>query len=347
MNKLSLRSERGFSLPELMVASVITLIVTGAAVTALQQSNNASEASAVMTDVNQNLRIAMNLMIRDLLETGDGIPTGGIPIPSGVGALDIVRPGPPGSTWVFDTNWATLPAVVPGAGIGPIVGNTNTDALTVFYEDHRLNMSPSNAQFIVSIAADGSSITMPAAVDVDDPAVGVKPGDLLMMSSGMSNALQEVTSVAGQVIYFASTASSKLNQPGAPAGSILELRNDDNTWPAISVKRIMMVSYYLFVPGTGPVTSPHLIRRVNYNAERVVAIGVENIQLSWDLVDGVTNPTNIENPSGANSPNQIRKANLYMAARSLLKFSKTDQFLRTNLTTQVSLRAMAFVDRYQ
>jgi prepilin-type N-terminal cleavage/methylation domain-containing protein len=339
--------QRGFTLPELMVATVLTMIVTASALTALQQSNRASEAGAIMTDVNQNLRIAMNLVIRDLLETGDGIPTGGIPIPSGTGAEDIVRPGPPGANWFFDTNWVTAPAVIPGAGIGPIINYTNTDALTMLFEDHRLDLRPSIAPFIQSIATDGSSITISNSVPIGDPSIGIKAGDLIMLSSGASNAIQEVTSVVGQVIYFAATDVSKLNQRTAPAGSVLQLRNPDNTWPSISAKRISMISYYLYVPTSGPITSPHLIRRINYSAERVVAIGVENIQLTWDLVDGVTNPTNIENPTGANSPNQIRKANLYMAARSLSTFSQTGQFLRANLTTQVSLRAMAFVDRYQ
>lgn len=89
-----LRSERGFTLPELLISSIITMIVTGAAVTALQDANRANEAATVMSDVNQNLRVAMNLVIRDLLSTGEGIPTGGIPYPTGEGSNPVQRPGP-------------------------------------------------------------------------------------------------------------------------------------------------------------------------------------------------------------------------------------------------------------
>ena len=38
----------------------------------------------------------MNLLVRDLIQTGEGIPTNGIPLPSSVG---ITRIGPPGQNY--------------------------------------------------------------------------------------------------------------------------------------------------------------------------------------------------------------------------------------------------------
>ena len=336
----SLRA-RGFSLPELLIAMTITLIVTGAALTALQDATRSSEASAVMTDVNQNLRVAMNMVIRDLLHAGEGTRVG-ISIPSGIGVLPIQRPGPTGADWEFSTDYTVLPAVSPDGDIGAMINNIRTDVVTLLFEDHRLDIS--RVPGGVVIPADGSSITFPNGFEIDDDAIGIHEGDLIRFGDG---AMQEVTSVSGQTVYFATDADSNLNQRGAPAGTVLEMRVSGAFSTDIDLHRISMITYYLYVPTSGPITSPHLIRRVNYGEERVVAIGVENIQLTWDLVDGVTNPTNVDAFDTNTQEGQIRKANLYMAARSLERFSRTENYMRTSLTTQVSLRSMAFVSRYE
>jgi prepilin-type N-terminal cleavage/methylation domain-containing protein len=338
----AMRNERGFTLPELLVAMVLTLIVTGGALTALQDANRAAEIGAVLTDVNQNLRVAMNLIIKDLIQAGEGVRLG-VPVPSGAGADPIRRPGPTGMDWNFEETWTTLPAVVPGPEIGTIINDIQTDALTVLYEDHRLNLTG----VYPVLATDGSAATFPMSFPIGNGANAIQEGDLLMFTAGGARAVQEVTGVAGQVVQFATSADSKLNQRTAPAGTIMMLQNDDGTWPPqVEVRRLTMVSYYLYVPTSGPITSPHLVRRVNYGDERVVALGIENLQLSWDLVDEDTNPTNVDVLAPENSPNQIRKANLYVEARSMSEYSRTRQYLRTKLTTAVSLRSMAFKSLY-
>lgn len=339
--------QRGLTLPELMVAMFLTLVVSATALSALQDATRTTQAVTAMSDVNQNLRVALNVMIRDLLTTGERIPTGGIAFPTG--GTPVVRPGPPASAWEFDETWTTLPAVSPGDGIGPLVNDVVTDAVTLLSRDPRLDLSGN----VLDIADDGSSLTLPDSVDLSDPATTIAIGDLLMLSNGNGNTLQEVTAVDGRVITFDASAESNLNQPDAPAGSATALRNPDGTWPPTEVTRIRMVSYYIRVPLTGQITSPHLIRRVNWGEERVVAIGVTNVQLTWDLVDGVDNPTGVadpgptaEDPDNANTEHQIRKANIFIAARSLQAYSQTGQFIHSNLSTSVSLRSLAFVSRY-
>jgi prepilin-type N-terminal cleavage/methylation domain-containing protein len=347
VNRL-LRDQRGFTLAELMVAMVLTTVVSATAFSALQDANRMSEAALTMSDVNQNLRVAMNILIKDLLAAGEGIPTGGIPIPVG-GDNAVVRPGPPDSDWEFEEGWSTLPAVSPGDAIGTIVNEVETDAVTILFEDHRIDFS---GVTITNIASNGSSFIVPASVPINDPETAVQVGDLIMWTNGNGNAIQEVTAVSGQRITFSSNAPSNLNQPTAPEGSVVDLKNG-SSWPPTTIKRINMVSYYIFVPTSGQITSPHLIRRVNYGDERVVAIGVTNVQLTWDLVDGVTNPTGIANPGptaadpgNLNTEHQIRKANLFMSARSLQTYSQTGQFMHASLSTNVSLRSLAFVSRY-
>jgi hypothetical protein len=125
-----------------------------------------------------------------------------------------------------------------------------------------------------------------------------------------------------------------------------------------------MISYYLDVT-TDPV-HPRLVRRMGNGSATVfdntlgtaVAFDVEDLQITYDLADGVTNPTNVRmtvndrNGTGrcapANcSPNQIRKINVLLGARSRLTAKGSQQFLRNRLLTQVSLRSLAFVDRYR
>jgi len=74
---------------------------------------------------------------------------------------------------------------------------------------------------------------------------------------------------------------------------------------------------------------------------------VENLQITFDLVDGVTNPTNVDTPPVTNSSNQIRKANLFLSARSQDVNPQTKQFFRNTMATQVGLRSLSFVDRYR
>lgn len=336
--------QRGFTLPELMIASFLTLTVMGTAFTTLRDANRTTEGVMAMSDVNQNLRVAMNILIRDLLATGEGIPIGGISFPTG--ATEVVRPGPPGADWNFDENWNTLPAVSPGNNIGMVVNGVATDAVTLLYSDHRLNFSAVN---VTNIADDGSSMTVPNTVMIDVPGTAIQEGDLIMITNGNGNTLQEVTSVVGQTINFASSAESNLNQPAAPEGSVMDLRNaagNGAVWPPTTITRVNMVNYYIYVPTSGQITSPHLIRRINYGDPRVVAIGITNVQLTWDLVDGTTNPVHIADPSDPFTEHQIRKANLFMSARSLEQISQTQQFVYSSLATNVSLRSLAFVSRY-
>ena len=336
---LSPTRERGFTLPELLVAMVITTVVTGGALAALQQANQAAEIGSVRTDLNQNLRVAMNMVIKDLLQAGEGTRTG-ISIPSGVGSQPIPRPGPEGADWDFDHEFTVLPAVAPGDDIGTVVNDVSTDVISVMFEDHRLDLNPGGIPLPV-VAVDGSSVTFNAAVDVSNAVDGIKVGDLIRF--GSDGAMQEVTSVSGQTAYFNATCPSNLNQRTAPAGSVME---KSASFGGLDMHRIYLVSYYIYIPSTGAVTSPHLIRRLGWGTGRVVATGLENMQLTFDLVDGVTNPTNQNDFTGENEEGQIRKANLFMAARSFSFFSRTNQYQRTSLSTQVSLRSMAFVSNY-
>jgi len=112
-------------------------------------------------------------------------------------------------------------------------------------------------------------------------------------------------------------------------------------------QRIWMVSYYL-----DNVTSPpfvRLIRQVGFNPPTPVGETLENLQFTYDFMDGVTNPSNQATVPNGNSESQIRMINVYLGARSSYQVTKGNRslFERDNLMTQVSLRSMAYHNRYQ
>ena len=103
--------------------------------------------------------------------------------------------------------------------------------------------------------------------------------------------------------------------------------------------RVLMISYYV----GGTTAKPLLMRRINLGPERAIGVGVENLQVTYDLVDGDTNPLNEPQPE---LPNQIRKANVFLTGRSFRQWNRTQEYLRTSVSTQMSLRSLSFVDRY-
>ncbi len=67
-------SDAGFSLVELLVAMTITLIVSGAIYGLLSGGQSAFRREPELADRQQNIRIAMNLIMRDVVNAGAGMP---------------------------------------------------------------------------------------------------------------------------------------------------------------------------------------------------------------------------------------------------------------------------------
>ena len=90
---------------------------------------------------------------------------------------------------------------------------------------------------------------------------------------------------------------------------------------ATEATRIRMITYYIDAL-TDPLR-PRLVRRINNGAATAVAFDIENLSISYDLVDGDKNPANVKmsaadlGGTGACSPdpcspNQIRKINIML-----------------------------------
>ncbi len=106
-----------------------------------------------------------------------------------------------------------------------------------------------------------------------------------------------------------------------------------------------MVTYYIDTT-TDPDAAAARAPRQRRHAARDRA-GRREPQFTFDFVDGVTNPSNVESTPDGNSPNQIRKANLFLSARSHDIEHQTNQYFRNSMATDVGLRSLSFVNRYQ
>lgn len=364
--------QAGYSVIEMLVSMGIMTVVMGATAAALNSASKTRDAAVLMTGVNNSLRTGMDLMIRDMLQIGSGLPTGHVVlIPSGAGAVQMNIPGPPTTTFVTppgDIDWA---AIIPGDGIGPTINGTATDTLTMLMADNNFvdmpltNITNTTATIAATLPTTGQAINIQTGVD------RLIEGQLLMFEKGSVTSMVQITSInyTTRVVTFAAGDSLKLNQPAAAAGNVAAVRAAAPTdTPAANgtipttATRVRMISYYIDNSVAG---HPRLSRRVNNGHPTAfnnalgtaVAIDMENLQFTYDVVDGVNNPSNVSFTSGdyttagacnpnACSQSQIRKINIVLMGRSTNPMPGKTSVYRNMLTSQVSLRGMAFVDEY-
>jgi hypothetical protein len=352
----------GYSLVELVIAMAVTTVVMGATMTAVSDALRTNDAVMRVTSVNDGLRAGMDLIVRDLLQAGSGLPKGHvILVPTG-GDL-IRRPGPPETEYTNLEEDLNIPAVIPGAELGPSINGVDTDIITILTADNNFTDVPVTA-------VSSTSVTVDPGLNIDDGMDRVIAGQLMMILKGTATTLVQVTSVNGGTgqISFQTGDSLNLNQTGAGiTGNLASLNAMAPTGAAAPaatrITRVRMISYYL-----DDVTSPgrpRLVRRINNGHETefdntlgtAVALDIENLQFTYDLNDGASNPGGVRfldedfTDSGACDPDacaptQIRKINVTLTARSHSDDPQA-KVIRNTLTSQVALRGMALVNDYQ
>jgi prepilin-type N-terminal cleavage/methylation domain-containing protein len=345
-----MRDNRGYSLIELLISVLLMTIVMGVAARALRDAMRTDEAIGIMADVNQNMQSASTMMVRDFIDAGRNVRIGGLTLPDGP-APDVVRPGPPG---VAAASWPTpavLYAVTPWNELGPKINNNTTDAVTIVSVDDRVNIADSTSTLTA-----GSSITVTmysgGANGLNtNTANTIGVGDLMWVSRSSKTAVLYVTAVnKADNKFTAATVGdpSGFNQQNATSGSMAQIGSSpapDAAFPTkhkdTAVRRIRMITYWVEEKGG----LPYLMRQENYRTPVEVGLGVENLELQYDLFANgamrrVSDPFNIAELDPAGSPNQFDKAHIVLAVRSDRKFAQTKGYLRNDLTTQVSLRSL-------
>ncbi len=95
--------ERGFTLVELLVAMAITTVILGTTMAALNDAAKATDSAKQVTELNNGLRTAMDMMTRDIMQIGQGLPPGRvIGLPSGTNSVPMQLPGPIDSNLQLD-----------------------------------------------------------------------------------------------------------------------------------------------------------------------------------------------------------------------------------------------------
>jgi prepilin-type N-terminal cleavage/methylation domain-containing protein len=210
-----MRREKGFTLIEVLVAIAVLSLVVAATLGTLTNAFHTTEAVSLMADTQQNLRVGLNYMVRDFLQTGEGIPLGGITIPNTSGTSAVKRPGPgtPSASFgTFNTTWTALPAIVTGYQLGPTTATSGvgTDMVTILYADTTLvdanghwlnefpiflsagggtagcaasNPTPAPAGSIVTAGTTTTVTFDPSCIVVNNGNTGLSPGDLILLEN--------------------------------------------------------------------------------------------------------------------------------------------------------------------
>ena len=139
-----MKREAGFSLIELLVAVAVLVVILGGTMAALNQGLQATEGVTLMADTQENLRAGLNYMVRDLVQAGESIPQGGIPLPNTVaGVVNINEPSPPTKAYKFPAGSTVLNAITPGFGLGlqtatpnPVTPSVTTLRTKQYGHDH-------------------------------------------------------------------------------------------------------------------------------------------------------------------------------------------------------------------
>lgn len=365
---------RGFTLMEMLVAMAIGLVVLGSAVSLFSRAVTLSFMVTQRAEMQQNGRSALDMMAKDISLAGSGIPSGGVQLPDGIGATaskfgcDTTKCYITNNQFPLTNNFF---GAIPNPGVGLSVKTTTgalgpaTDVVTVAYTDSTFPLN----QYAVTLNTSGTLATfalpspLPSPLPVpwpptavNDPAQGLKVGDLVLLTNNVGSAIGEVTNVApagaNVAVTFGNLDTLNINQSTAASGNIAAITTGSGT----VANRLLLITYYIDIPPgpdgvryTADDGPPRLMRQINGQPPNPVAENVSGLQLSYDIFNDVSGvaTANLKDAglSVGDSPNQIRKVNLVVSTRSPLRGGIGFQSL--DLATAVSARDMSFKDRYQ
>ena len=339
MNLRISKSQSGFSLLELLIASVIgfTLMV---AMTSLFRMGMATTFTITQrAETQQNMRSAIDLMTKDISMAGAGLPTGGLQLPNSNGSSRIAcnqtgtcyLPGDTYPTVLGNPNYMT--GVVPGFGTGvedgvliPAAAGPVNDSITSIYCDY--NFPLTNFTFSFPVSAASASVTLVATPTAGLPTNILAPGgfnvgDLLlfMVQTPGNGKTTQGTSLAQTAVAIGEITGLPAAGSGSPwaisfaAGDPLNFNGQ--TGPnslanaaanfggvnQVSVCRLYAVTYFLEVPPAGPtVQTPRLMRQVNGLTAVPVADNIINLQFTYDVINTLTNNVDANQANPAVAP---------------------------------------------
>lgn len=364
----------GFTLLELMVSMALGLIVMAAMVSLFKIGLNSTMLVTQRAETQQNMRAAMDLMVKDISLAGAGLPSGGLQLPTGGGATAAKYGCDDGGvchipthSYVANYMYGVIPGfsngVEGGASIPAAPAPAVNDSITVVYADYNFPLWEYNVTF--PAAPNGTSICLtpnssfaPAPL-LPNASGGIQTGDLILINAtNGQSVVGEATGVGATGITFAnadalnfnySNAGGVTNNVYAASGGagyacpppVLAPQTTQGT-----AYRLFVVTYYLTVPAAGQ--TPRLMRQVNGLPPVPVADDIISLQFAYDIYNSTTSAldANQANPIAAGeSPNNIQKINIVIMGQSIINNGNKSQNMY--LATSVSARNMAFRNRYQ
>jgi hypothetical protein len=340
-------SSRGSSVLEMTMSTLLTGVLLLAGGALFRPAIDVSHMVIQRAAMQQSARSAMNVMSRDLRLAGNGIPGGGIQLPAGTGSVRSKFACDSGQC--YQTNPVTNPdneyssarlhALTTGDDKGAVVNGILTDIVTVAYRDPNSNL---DEYPLTEVSVSGNQIRFDTSTSpaYDDPDTGVKSGDVLLLCNMNGCAAGVVTSVLADGYVNLGADPLNMNQPAAAFGNIVSLLNPASETRAF---RILVVTYY--IDASNP-DALRLMRQVNAHPSQVAAFNVENLQMSYDIFDQNSSTVTNDLSDAGGTPNQIRKINMSMGARSPGESLFERGYERLTLTTSVSPRNLRFRDLY-
>jgi len=380
MKRRSTIRRRGFSLLEMTIAMALGMIVIAASVQMYSKGLGATWIVSQRAEMQQDFRAASNMLTKDISLAGASMGSNvQIALPSGAGTQipiygcdQIPKCYINGGAVAYPTqlvagvNVPYLYGLIPGWRFGPTVNATAgpTDVITVANTDtnfllscYTVNVTSNTVvRFTLSNPLPVTCIVPPpllAPQAIDDPVVGLTPGDLVLFNvtigagagAQSSTIIGEVTNVrkiAGNIfdVTFAAGDPLRMNQPTAAAGSIGNI-----VGAAGSGTRINVISYYI----DNTLAPPRLMRQISGHTPIPVVENVSFLQFTYDLYNFNTGAILTEQADGGASqgmtPSQITKINIkHMSMASTMHGAQGYQGL--DLQTSVSARDLTFRNDY-
>jgi prepilin-type N-terminal cleavage/methylation domain-containing protein len=380
MTVRSKKRARGFTLLEMTVSIALGAFVLAAATQVYIQGVGATFVTSQRAELQQDFRAASDILTKDLTLAGGGLTQGAaIALPSGsipvYGCDQTATCYINGGSVPYPEQGATayMYGLIPGYDDGPtlLTAQGATDIVTVVYTDSSFYLDCYTATITstttVTFTLPGttsSNCTSPTgntgAQAVNDAAVGLIPGDLVLFNFSGTNIVAEVTTAAtsGGVATFAAADVLKFNQASTVTYSLAHTYSAA-TPVAGYASRLLVTSYYI---DNSP-SPPRLMRQVSGHTPQPVADNVVYLKFTYDLFNTSTNSpaVNCSNPgassdgcSGASTgllPNEITKINIQnMAMDSTINssfFGTANGYQRLDLQTSVCARNLTYVNNYQ
>lgn len=307
------RPSRGFTLVELLIALLIGAILTTGVVAVFIQQSRAMALNEDLVDLEQNLRIAMDMLHRDVRMAGAYIHE--IYPPFIVGGIDHNGDG------VVDMN-------SDGGGSSP-------DAIMM-----QLSPDPGDIIKIYNSGGGGGAANLrvcaPSGYQIGQILPLSHPGIPAETRSIQVTAISRLTCIGVGCpgndcdrINF-SPGLSSFNTPG---GLVADYE-DGRVW-----SRLETLTYFISpdANGDGTADDPGMVRVVNRSAPLIVAFGITNLQVEYILEDGALTTT----PADAN---QVRRVRLQLTGETRNSHSiggATGKRTRT-MVTEVQVRNLYY-----